>query len=276
MTIHTTKLFGSILVAAFMLSGCDSGSTNPTSASSTATATTATPSQAPAPAVTTPPVVTPPPASTPAPAPTPTPAPPASSGISLGANLNPFAVLAGSTITCTTSTVTGDVGVSPGSAVTGFPGLCTANGAIRSTAESVAAQADLASMYATLGGQACASISAVLDGLTLTPGVYCVGAATSNLTGTLTLNGSGTYVFELPSTLITSSGAQIRLTNGASCGGVHWQVGSSATIAGTFVGNVIAFSSITMNPGANLSGRALARGGAVTLTTNVVSNASCN
>ena len=265
MTIHTTKLFGSILVAAFMLSGCDSGSTNPTSASSTATATTATPSQAPAPAVTIPPVVTPPPASTPAPAPTPTPAPPASSGISLGANLNPFAVLAGSTITCTTSTVTGDVGVSPGSAV-----------AIRSTAESVAAQADLASMYATLGGQACASISAVLDGLTLTPGVYCVGAATSNLTGTLTLNGSGTYVFELPSTLITSSGAQIRLTNGASCGGVHWQVGSSATIAGTFVGNVIAFSSITMNPGANLSGRALARGGAVTLTTNVVSNASCN
>jgi hypothetical protein len=185
-------------------------------------------------------------------------------------------VLAGSTITCTTSTVTGDVGVSPGSAITGFPGLCTANGAIRSTAASVAAQADLASIYGTLGGQACASISAVLDGLTLTPGVYCVGAATSNLTGTLTLNGSGTYVFQLPSTLITSSGAQVRLTNGASCGGVHWQVGSSATIGGTFVGNVIAFSSIAMNPGANLSGRALARGGAVTLTTNVVSNASCS
>jgi len=202
------------------------------------------------------------------------PAPQAS--VSLGPNLSPFALLAGSTITCTTSTVTGDVGVSPGSAITGFPGLCTVSGAIRSTAQSVAAQADLASLYATLGGQACSPISAVLDGMTLTPGVYCVGAATSNLTGTLTLSGSGTYVFKLPSTLVTSPGALVTTTNGASCGGVYWQVGSSATIGGTFAGNIIAFASITMNPGANLTGRALAQVGAVTLTTGVVSNASCN
>ena len=166
--------------------------------------------------------------------------------------------------------------MSPGSAITGFPGLCTVSGATRSTAQSVAAQADLASLYASMGAQACSSISAVLDGQTLTPGVYCVGAATSNLTGTLTLNGAGTYVFKLPSTLITSPGALVRLTGGASCGGVHWQVASSATIGGSFVGNIIAFASITMNPGANLAGRALAQGGAVTLTTNVVSNAGCN
>ena len=166
--------------------------------------------------------------------------------------------------------------MSPGTSLTGIPGLCTDSGTIRSTAESAVAQAELTSAYDTISAQPCLTISALLDGQTLAPGVYCVPPATSNLTGTLTLNGSGVYMFRFSSTLITSSTGGVNLIGGASCGNVHWQVGSSATLAGSFAGNVMAFSSITVNPGTTLTGRALARNAAVTMTTATVSNASCN
>jgi hypothetical protein len=120
-----------------------------------------------------------------------------------------------------------------------------------------------------------------LTGLTLTQGVYCVGAAASNLTGTLVLdaqgNSSAVFVFEMSSTLITSPGSTVSLINSANACSVEWQVSSSATLGSgtTFVGNILALTAITLNSGANLTGRALARNAAVTLNTNNVSFAAC-
>lgn len=201
----------------------------------------------------------------------------------LGANLRPFAVLAGTTVTCAgASTITGDVGVSPGSAIVGFPAPCTDVGTLRVPPASDAAQLDLTAAYTTLAGLPCAAtVGPNLAGLTLTQGVYCVGAAASNLTGTLTLDAQGNsnavFVFQMSSTLITSPGSTVSVINGANACGVEWQVSSSATIdtGTTFVGNILALTSITMNAGANLTGRALARNGAVTLSANTVSFGAC-
>jgi hypothetical protein len=203
----------------------------------------------------------------------------------LGANLRPFAVLAGTTVTCTgVSTITGDVGVSPGTAIAGFPSPCTDVGTLRTPPASDSAQLDLAAAYTTLAGLPCAAtVGPNLAGLTLTQGVYCVGAATSNLTGTLVLDAQGNpgavFVFKLSSTLITSPGSTVSLVNGngASACSVQWQVSSSATIdvGTTFLGNILALTSIGMNSGANVTGRALARNGAVTLIGDNISFASC-
>lgn len=120
------------------------------------------------------------------------------------------------------------------------------------------AQADLVSRYGDLS-QACLNIDGNLNGVTLQPGVYCVGAAASNLTTTLTLTGSGRHILRFDSTFITSTGSRIAIANGASCGNVAYQVGSSATIGGALFGNIIALTAITMNPGSDVRGRALAR-----------------
>jgi type VI secretion system secreted protein VgrG len=95
------------------------------------------------------------------------------------------------------------------------------------------------------------------------------------LTGTLTLSGAGQYVFQIGSTLTTASNSSVVLINGALAGNVFWQVGTSATLGTTtaFAGNILAQSSITLNNGASLSGRALARIGAVTLNDNAISGA---
>jgi hypothetical protein len=201
----------------------------------------------------------------------------------LGPNLTPFAVLAGTTVTCAgASTITGDVGVSPGSAIVGFPAPCTNVGTLVIPPLSNPAQAQLTTAFNTLGAQPCSSTPGPdLAGLTLVEGVYCVGAAASNLTGTLTLDAQGNpnavWVFRMSSTLITSSGATVLLTNGANACNVQWQVSSSATIGSgtTFVGNILALTAISMNTGANLTGRALARNAAVTLDTNNVSFGAC-
>jgi hypothetical protein len=203
----------------------------------------------------------------------------------LGPNLRTFAVLGGTTSTCVgASNITGDVGVTPGPAVIGFPAPCTDTGTVRVPPDPIpaAAQVELAAAYTTLIGQPCtATVGPDLAGLTLTQGVYCVTAAPSNLTGTLTLNGQGipnaVWIFRMSSTLITSSGATVVLTNGANACNVQWQVSSSATIGSgtTFVGNILALTAITMNTGANLTGRILARNAAVTLDTNNVSFAAC-
>src|SRR6202040_2960037 len=101
--------------------------------------------------------------------------------------------------------------------------------------------------------------------------------AVSNLTGTLTLNAQGNpnavFVFLMSSTLITSPGSTVLITNGGNPCGVEWQVSSSATIdvGTTFLGNILALTSITLNAGANVTGRTLARNAAVTLNTNNVS-----
>jgi hypothetical protein len=186
-----------------------------------------------------------------------------------------FAVLAGSTITNTGPTsITGDLGLSPGSSVTGFPpGVL--NGATHvADALSVQAKSDLTTAYNTAAAQPCTStLSGDLGGRTLTPGVYCYPSA-ALLTGTLTLDGGGDpnalFIFKVGSTLTTATGSRVVLLNGGPCG-VHWQVGSSATL-GTdtvFVGTMLVNTSITLNTRASLlSGRVLAQTGAVTLDSN--------
>jgi len=150
-----------------------------------------------------------------------------------------FAVLAGSTVTNTgPSVISGDVGLSPGTAVTGFPPGTVSNGTIHA-ADAVAAQAqnDLTTAYNVFAGQpATATISADLAGRTLTPGVYTSSTSTPGLalSGDLTLDAQGdpnaVFVFQAKSTLTVGSGSHVLLINGAQACHVYWQVGSSATI----------------------------------------------
>ncbi|HVA23468.1 MAG TPA: ice-binding family protein [Chloroflexota bacterium] len=197
-----------------------------------------------------------------------------------------FSVLGGTTVTNTgATTLQGDLGVYPGSAVTGATSITFSGGGSVHAADAVAqqAQADTTTAYNTLaGGGACTAEPADLTGLTLGPGIYCVPAGATNLTGTLTLAAGGTadasFIFRSPSTLITSTGSRVLVTTtAASQCNIFWQVGSSATLgtASTFVGNIVALTSITLTTGANLTGRALARNGAVTMDTNTVTAPSC-
>jgi hypothetical protein len=208
-------------------------------------------------------------------------APRASAQVTLGTAQN-YAVLGGSTVTNTGATVvTGDVGLSPGSSVTGFPPGIVVGGSIHiSDGPANQAQVDLTAAYNAAAGLPCNTdlTGQDLGGMTLTPGVYCFSTS-AQLTGTLTLNFQGNanaqFVFKIGSTLTTASASSVSLTNtgAASCPpNVFWQVGSSATFGtgSTFDGNVLALSSITLTTGANLNGRALARNGAVTLDTNSV------
>jgi Ice-binding-like len=211
---------------------------------------------------------------------------PASAQIPLGTSQS-FAVLGGSTVTNTGATViTGNLGVSPGSSVTGFPPGIVAGGSIHA-ADGVAAQAqsDLTTAYNTAAGIPCGVdlTGQNLGGLTLTPAVYCFTSSAA-LTGTLTLNMQGNpnafFLFKIGSTLTTASGSSVVLSNtgGATCpSNLFWQVGSSATLGtgSTFAGNILALTSITVTTGATLTGRALARNGAVTLDTNTISIAAC-
>jgi len=194
-----------------------------------------------------------------------------------------FAVLGGSGVSNTgDSVINGDLGVSPGMAVIGFPpGLVS--GEIHA-ADAVALQAknDVTTLYNLLAAQPPSSDLSGIDlgGLTLVPGFYKFSSS-AQLTGTLTLDAQGDadafFVFQIGSTLTTASNAAVLLINGAQDCNVAWQVGSSATIGtGTsFIGNIVALTSITMTTGANLSGRTLARNGAVTLDTNVITPAAC-
>ncbi|MHB1095504.1 MAG: hypothetical protein ACYC3F_04960 [Gemmatimonadaceae bacterium] len=178
-------------------------------------------------------------------------------------------VLAGSTITCVaTGTIGGDASVSPGTAITGFP-PCVITGTRHSAdAFALAAQNDLTTAFNAIGGLACTStISADLGGTSLAPGVACGGAV--GVTGTVTLNGNGDsnaiFVIRAASTLTTAG--SVVLTNGAQAHNVFWWVGTSATLGGgsAWQGNILVNTSITLNDGATVIGRALARAGAVTL-----------
>lgn len=191
------------------------------------------------------------------------------------AQLSSFAVLGGSTVTntATPTVVNGNLGVSPGSAVTGFPPGTVTGGTIHAAdAAAAQAQSDLATVYTNLANTACNTdlTGQDLGGKTLTPGVYCFSTS-AQLTGTLTLDAQGNpnavFLFKIGSTLTTASAASVVLINSASGCGVFWQVGTSATLGtGTsLAGSILALSSITLNTGAGVTGRALARNGAVTL-----------
>ena len=195
-----------------------------------------------------------------------------------------FAVLGGSTVTNTgASVLTGDLGLSPGTAITGFP-PGEVRGAVHQTdAVALQAQKDLVTAYDDAAGRASnATISADLGGRTLTPGVYR-GAPSLHLTGSLTLDGQGdpgaVFIFQAPaSTLITASASRVLLIGGAQACNVVWQVGSSATLGtgSSFAGNVLALQSITLDHGATVDGSTLARNAAVTLDQNTISRAVCS
>ncbi len=186
-----------------------------------------------------------------------------------------FAVLGSSTVTNTGPTsITGDVGVSPGSSIVGFlPGVLT--GTLHS-GDAVAAQArvDGVNAYNFLAGETCQfNLSGQdLGGMTLAPAVYCF-ATSAQLTGTLTLNANGdpnaVFVFLIGSTLTTASNSAV-IASGSPCN-VFFQVGSSATLGTNtvFSGNIFAQTSITANTGASVSGGSYALNGAVTMDTNV-------
>ena len=197
----------------------------------------------------------------------------------------PFAVLAGTPAVTNTgpTTITGNVGISPGAAVTGFPpGIV--NGAIHK-ADAVALQAkkDLVTAYTDAAGRTpvTAVAGGTLGGKTLVAGVYGSGGVVLNLTGTVTLNGqnnpSSVWVFKATSSLITASSSVVKLINGASPCNVFWQVTSSATLGSgsTFVGTIMALTSITMASAVTVNGRALARNGKVTLINDRITN-SCS
>ena len=159
------------------------------------------------------------------------------------ATANSFAVLAGSTVTNTgATTIRGSVGVSPSSAIIGFPpGIVTLGTIEAATAVAAQAKTDLTAAYTAAALQACdftnISLTGELGGLTLTPGVHCFSSASAQLTGTLTLDAQGDpnaiFLFKIGSTLTTATGSSIVFTNGGRGTGVFWQVGSSATLGTT-------------------------------------------
>ena len=200
----------------------------------------------------------------------------AAASVNLGTATS-FAVLAGTTITNTGSTtITGDVGLHPGDAVTGFADV-THHGTLHiGDAVASGAKDDLVGAYnEAAGATPVTSVPTELGGTTLTPGVY--GSATLGLTGTLTLDGEGVYIFQAGSTLITAPNSSVELINGASACDVYWQVGSSATLdtSTSFQGTIMALTSIALNSGATLEGRALAQNGAVTLDNNTIDSSAC-
>lgn len=201
----------------------------------------------------------------------------ASTQVNLG-TAGSFAALAGSTLTNTGSSVlNGDLGLAPGSSVTGFP-PGTVNG-VQHVADSAADQAknDLVTAYDNVAGQSPVStVPTELGSTTKTAGTYDSASGTFGITGTLTLDGQGdpnaVFIFKAASTLITAASSSIILINGAQSCNVFWQVGSSATLGtnSSFAGSILALTSITLTTGANVNGRMLARNGAVTLDTNTI------
>ncbi len=195
-----------------------------------------------------------------------------------------FAILAGSTITNTgPSVISGSIGLSPGTAITGFPPGTVINGSVHAAdAVALQAQSDLTTAYNSAAGRTPVTVESNpnLGGDNLAPGVY-KGASTLSLTGTVILNGendaNSVFIFQAGSTLITASSSTVSLINGATWCNVYWQVGSSATLGtgSTFVGTVMALTSGTLNTGATVMGRMLARNGAVTLDDNVFTQPAC-
>jgi hypothetical protein len=186
-----------------------------------------------------------------------------------------FGVLSGTTVTNTGPTViNGNLGVWPGTAVTGFgPGVV--NGT-EDAGDVIAqhAQASLNVAYNDAAARTSVNIVGLagdLSGQTLTPGLY-KSTSTLSLSGTLTLDGSGVYIFQIASGLTVGTGGTVVLSGGATSDNVFWQVGSSATLGTTadFKGTILALTSISLATGAKLDGRALAQHGAVTLDTNNV------
>jgi hypothetical protein len=202
------------------------------------------------------------------------------SSVSMGSAAN-FEIVAGSTVTNTGPTViTGaDLGLSPGSAVTGFPPGTLVPPAVMHVTDPAAAQAevDLTTAYIyTAGLPGGAVLAGDLSGLTFTPGLYKNSSTVMLSSGNVTLDALGdanaVFIFQIGSTLTTIGSTHVILAGNAQASNIFWQVGSSATLGtnSVFKGTIMALQSITLQTGATLTGRALARNGAVTLDSNIV------
>lgn len=202
------------------------------------------------------------------------------SQVSLGSAAT-FVVLAGSTVTNTGPTVItgGNLGLSPGSAVTGFPPGALTSPAVMILTNPTAAQAelDLTTAYVyTAGLPGGAVLAGDMSGLTFTPGLYKTSSTVMLSAGSVTLDALGdanaVFIFQIGSTLTTSGSTQVVLAGGAQAKNVFWQVSSSATLGtnSTFQGTIMALASVTLDTGATLNGRALARTAAVAMDSNPI------
>ena len=190
-----------------------------------------------------------------------------------------FAVLAGATIVSTGATfIAGDVGLSPGAAITGFPpGVIVGTNHIGDP-EATQAKLFLTAAYNSAAGRSSGAVTLAgnIGGMTLPSGLYKSTSGLEISSGDLTLdakgNSSAIWIFQIASTLVTTSDRKVILSGGAKAANVYWQVGTSATLGTTtaFSGVIMADQSITLNTGASLEGRAFARTGAVTLNGNTI------
>lgn len=197
------------------------------------------------------------------------------------ATADSFSVLAGSTVTNTGPTsMFGDLGLAPGSSVTGAPHVLGSTHV--SDAVAIGAKDSLTSAYNDAASRPSnGSAGTDLAGQVFLPGVRAASSSLLLSSGSVTLDAQGdpnaVFIFEIGSTLTTGSNTSVALVNGAQACNVFWQVGSSATLGtGTqFVGTIMANESITAKTGATIHGRLLARSGAVTLDTNTITTSTC-
>lgn len=207
---------------------------------------------------------------------------PAVAQISLG-SAQSFSIFGFSTITNTGLTVVnGNMGLAPGTSITGFPPGTVVNGGIQiNNAAALQAKTDIDAAFIAVNALPCSVTYGVAQDISALSPIDAVATpvicftSSALLTGPVTINGpSGTpVVFKIGSALTVSNNAVVTLAGGMTCDQVRWGVGSSATLGtnSTFVGDILAAASITLNTGAAAAGRAFALNGAVTLDTNAVS-----
>lgn len=191
-----------------------------------------------------------------------------------------FAIIAGSAITNTGATsITGDMGLSPGTSCGGFPPGKLVGTLQINTILATQGKLDLTAAYNDAAGRTSTDIvtlSGNIGGLTLSPGLYKSTSSLAISSGDLTFDAKGNsnavFIIQIASSLTTTSGRKVFLKGNASASNIYWQVGSSATFGTTSVmkGTIMAMQSITLNTGASINGRLLARIGDVTMAGNTI------